>query len=132
MSNKVLQIAMVAYESVRAFSKTIPEHHPEFLKAPKWEQEVYKYMVVQAAKQPSKLTAQAIHEFWRQYLKDRGWKYEVGISKVDSDKSLHPHLVAFNHLPQDQRMKRYLVIEVINTLLTHLGPLTQDDVADIN
>jgi hypothetical protein len=49
--------------------------------------------------------AGASHENWMKYKTDEGWVY--GETKSEADKT-HPSLVAFNDLPEKEKVKDYL------------------------
>jgi hypothetical protein len=68
-------------------------------------------------------TAQQQHEQWLKDKQANGWTY--GPVK-DSEKKQHPDLIAFEHLPADQKVKNSLFLSVVEHLRSKLPAAAPD------
>lgn len=108
------QIAQVAYEAARAYTKTIAKSgHPAWDKAARSNTDQAVNDVVILATQPS-AGPQTLHKAWLAAKQGAGW--QVGSTRDDVAKP-EPLLVPFEELPTWRRMKAQVFCVVARTLL---------------
>lgn len=73
-------------------------------------------------------TPEQSHESWLKHKTDEGWKYaEV----KDASKKLHPCMVPYDELPQEQKSKDYLFKATVHALKDAYDDMAKDIEADI-
>jgi len=73
---------------------------------------------VQAILENPNLTPQGSHENWCEFKSAHGWNYGEAI---DEKAKLHPALVKWDDLPAEQRLKSYLFVETVRSMVATLG-----------
>lgn len=111
--NRIMQIARVMHEAVRAFQAAIGQPAaPPWQKAPKWMKVASKDGVVFRIENPD-APPSAQHDQWmRDKLRD-GWTF--GPEK-DPARKTHPLLVPYEDLSFEERQKDALVAAVVKSL----------------
>jgi hypothetical protein len=110
---KVEIIAKVCHEVNRAYCIGIGDNsQPSWEDAPDWQKESaikgVEYKLANAGASPD-----MSHQSWLEEKERTGWKY--GPVK-DPEKKEHPCFVPYDELPQEQRIKDYLFIAVVDSL----------------
>jgi hypothetical protein len=111
---KAWQIAKIVHEANAAYCFTIGDYsQPSWDDAPQWQKSSARNAVefhwnnLQEGIDPR---PSASHENWLEEKKAAGWKY--GPVK-DADKKEHPCFVPYNELPEEQRLKDYLLSSIV-------------------
>ena len=109
-----LLIAQVAHEVNRAYCLGIGDtSQKSWEEAEQWQRDSAVKGVEYKANNLS-ATPEDQHEAWSQSKIADGWVYgEV----KDAEKKTHPCLVPYSELPMDQRVKDYLFVAVVGTML---------------
>ena len=104
-------IARIAHEINKAYCEAIGDNSQvSWNDAPKWQRDSAYNGVLYKLSHPL-ATPEDSHKSWMKEKEKDGWKY--GPVK-DVDKKEHPCFVDYNKLPQEQRVKDYLFITVVN------------------
>ncbi len=109
----VEQIAQICHEANRLYCSMAS--HPPLLPwsyAPEW-QKVSSMVGVQAAITNPTVTPEDMHDHWMAHKGADGWVY--GPVK-DADKKTHPCMVPYNELPEGQRLKDALFLNIVRAL----------------
>lgn len=107
-----LDIAQICHEANRALQIALGEdnvsaHWDEV--SPHLRESVYQGVVKALAGE----TPEQLHRSWCQFKVDHGWVY--GPVKDEAVKT-HPCIVAYDKLPESQRLKDYLFHSIVNSL----------------
>lgn len=105
------QVAQIAHETNRAYCSSIgdPSQKP-WDDADEWQREsAIKGVQFRLNNPHAKESSQ--HDAWMQDKYDDGWKY--GPEK-DAGAKTHPCMVAYRHLPMEQRLKDYLFVAIVS------------------
>lgn len=110
----IAKIAMVAHSVNRAYCQAIGDYSQhEWDEAPEWQRESaingVKFHIENPNASPS-----ASHENWLREKREQGWKY--GPVK-DPNAKTHPCCVPYEDLPIEQRVKDYLFIGVVRSMM---------------
>lgn len=113
----VEQIAKVCHEINRAYCQAINDtSQPTWEEAPQWQKDSAISGVTFHLEHPDSQPSDS-HDNWLKQKTEEGWKYgEV----KDPDKKEHPCFVPYEELPQSQKVKDYLFIQVVNSLKPYL------------
>lgn len=115
-----LHIAQVAHEVNRAYCAALGDtSQPAWADAPEWQRESAAAGVDALMRNPQ-ATPQQLHEAWMRHKAADGWTY--GAAKDQAAKT-HPCMVAYDELPEAQRVKDYLFGAAVRTLLALPRPL---------
>jgi len=107
-------IAKVAHEINRAYCNAIGDNTQlPWAECPKWQTDSALDGVVYHTNNPDSKPSDS-HESWLRHKKDDGWVY--GAEK-DVNKKTHPCFVPYNDLPESQKIKDYLFIAVVKTII---------------
>lgn len=108
------QIARVAHEVNRAYCQAIGDNtQPSWEDAPEWQKSSAIAGVEFHTKNPGAKPEDS-HNSWLAHKEAEGWVYgEV----KDAEKKTHPCMRPYNELPVEQRVKDYLFIQVVHSLL---------------
>jgi hypothetical protein len=107
-----IEIARVAHEVNRAYCESIGDtSQPAWEDAPEWQRDSAINGVRAHIETPR--TPSESHGLWLTEKKAAGWTY--GPTK-DPDKKLHPCILPYDLLPQEQRVKDYLFAAVVKAL----------------
>lgn len=112
-TEKIATIAQVCHEVNKGYCQAIGDNsQPTWEEAPDWQKSSAIDGVLFHLNNPES-TADASHVNWSIRKVDEGWKYgEV----KDAENKLHPCLVPFSSLPEEQQVKDYLFKQVVNSL----------------
>ncbi len=112
--NSITEIAEIAHEANRTYCQTLGDYsQTSWNFCDQWQRDSA-MDGVRAIKNDLVKKPEDSHENWLNLKEDEGWKY--GPTK-DPDKKLHPCMVPFNKLPQEQQMKDHLFYNIVTTLL---------------
>lgn len=110
--------ARAAYEANRAYCVTIGDNSfVQYSDAPAWQ----KQTVINGVKGViAGNTPEQSHESWLDEKRATGWKY--GPVK-DPEKKEHPCMVPYAELPPEQKVKDFIYVNVVRTMLKVFDPL---------
>ena len=112
-SPRVERIARVAHDAMRAWKRAIGQDPgPEWEDAEDWMRVSSRAAVAHRLANPS-APASAEHERWMAEKRAAGWRY--GPERNDAEK-VHPMLVDYARLPEEERKKDTLILAVIDAL----------------
>jgi hypothetical protein len=116
MNLTVEQISYVVHEANRALQRIFrdPVVSPTWLEAPASQRDGLMNGVQMAI---DGATPQELHEEWVRFRLEHGWKY--GPVKDEWSKR-HPCLVPYDQLPEEQRVKDYMLSAIVRTLAGYL------------
>jgi hypothetical protein len=107
------EIARVCHEANRAYCLALGDtSHFHWEHAPEW-QKTSAIAGVLYRQQNTGASAKSMHESWSKQKREDGWVF--GREK-DPVKKTHPCLVAYEDLPEEQRVKDYLFSAIFDTL----------------
>lgn len=93
--------AMAAHEMNRVFNRLMGDtSYPVWEQAPEWAKNTARYSVIAIAEHD--YTPTQLHESWVAEKRAQGW---ILGNKKDFDNKIHPCLVPYAELPEDQRIK---------------------------
>lgn len=108
------EIARVAHEVNRAACEVYGDYSPlPWEYAPAWQKESVLNGIKFYRENPN-ATPEDYHRNWRIQKYAEGWSYGQ-IKNID--KKQHPCLMAFSYLPLRQRLKDYLFLAVVRSLI---------------
>ncbi len=103
--------ARAAHEANRAYCLSLgDDSQPPWAQAPEWMKESALNGVRGVLKGHSPRDS---HENWLKHKKETGWKYG---KEKNADKKEHPCFLPYDQLPQEQRSKDYIFVQVVRTL----------------
>lgn len=106
-------ISMTVHQALRAWcSATQQRVMPDWGEAPEWMRDSTRESVQFVIDNPES-GAGAQHDQWMQQKIRDGWVYGA---ERDDDQKRHPSLVAFVHLPENERKKDKLVCAIVGAL----------------
>lgn len=115
---KVVEIAKVAHEVNRAYCNAIGDNsQPSWEDAPQWQKDSAIAGVNYHKANPDAKPSDS-HESWLRQKEAEGWKF--GPVKNPETKE-HPCFVPYDQLPLEQKVKDYLFIAVVRSLLGSAG-----------
>lgn len=102
---KILEIAEKCHETNRVFCQSIGEKQPSWQDAP---QNIKDSAIdgVKVLLDNPKMTPKDTHDNWLKFKENDGWVYG---EKKDADKKTHPCMVPYEDLPQDQKIKDWII-----------------------
>ena len=114
MSIPIVEIARVCHEANRAYCATIgDDSQVPWFDAPDWQRDSAENGV-RAISDNRRLTPEDSHEGWLEEKIEDGWKWgEV----KDPEKKLHPCMMPYFDLPEEQKVKDHLFQAVARALL---------------
>lgn len=108
------EIARVAHEVNRAYCMFIGDNtQVPWSEAPQWQKDSAIAGVENIIKNPN-VSPEQMHEHWLKVKKDDGWQWGAEKSVVHK---LHPCMVPYDRLPENQRVKDHLFSAVAKSLL---------------
>lgn len=111
---KIENIAHVVHEVNRAFCESMEDNSQvSWENAPEWQKESAYAGVKEVLTKPN-ITPKGLFEEWKNKKIADGWVY--GPVK-DAKKLIHPCLVPYEELPVEQRVKDYLFLAVVRTMI---------------
>jgi len=112
-----IEIAKICHEANKAYCETLGDQsQPYWRSAPVWQKDsaidgVQAHLV-------SDLTPEQSHNKWWEHKIANGWKH--GTEK-DTEKKIHPCMIAYNDLPIEQRRKDQLFKSIVDCFKEALG-----------
>ena len=117
------QIAAIAHEANRAYCRTQNDNtQARWENSPEWQKDSAIAGVRAIIDNPD-MTCEDSHESWRDMKLNDGWSY--GPVK-DPDKKLHPCMVDYHELSEEQQAKDHLFGHVVRALIPFMDKETLD------
>lgn len=111
--NNIKAIARIAHEANKAYCESIGDYtQKHWDDADEWQRQSA-INGVKALIDDATITPEILHEKWCFEKIENGWVY--GKSK-DVKLKTHPCLVPYNQLPNEQQIKDYLFLAIVNAL----------------
>ena len=108
------KIAMICHEVTRVFCKSCGDYSQvSWNDAPDWQRQLAIQKVKFLIENP-KATPEDSHESWRKLKKSEGWVY--GEIK-NTNKKIHPRLMAYKYLPESQKLKDEFFLTIVRLLV---------------
>jgi len=112
--NSTTEIATIAHEVNRIYCQTIGDYSQEpWNFCDQWQRDSA-IDGVMSIKNGVVGKPEQSHENWLKEKQENDWVYGP---KKDPDKKLHPCIVPFSELPEEQQMKDHLFFVIVTTLL---------------
>jgi DUF1680 family protein len=109
---KILQIAKTCHEANRIYCESIGDNSQKpWNDAPPWQKNSAYNGVVFKLEHPE-VTPEDSHKNWLKEKKEQGWKFG---KKKDAEKKLHPCMVPYDKLPEEQKVKYELFLAVVDS-----------------
>lgn len=120
MNAWVLLTARVCHEANRAIQLSTGDPNP----SPKWDKaprETKASAVDGVIKAINGQTPEELHESWCDFKVKEGWKFG---NEKDFEKKTHPCLISYKDLPEEQKLKDFVFIEIVQAFkdTALLGP----------
>lgn len=106
-------IAKICHQANKAYCETLGDcTQRDWSKAPKWQRDTVINGVQFHIKYPNK-GPRGSHNNWLKVKEEDGWKY----GKVKSPKRKeHPCMLPYDELPEEQRIKDYMLFNIVQNL----------------
>jgi hypothetical protein len=107
----IKQVAQVIHEANKAFGESIGEsHHVSWEKTPESQKKISIGVVKNFIENKYKMTPEEVHKNWLEDKIKQGWKWGPGFNPITR---LNPNLVPYDQLNLNEKMKDYLVRNII-------------------